>query len=81
MPSMMSISPPVGHGPLWLSVQKAGQVAQPSGMCSTSMIVTESPYALLEWMRILSRPREPGRTRLVWSARMTNFVSEAEPSA
>jgi hypothetical protein len=26
LPSMMSISPPCGHGPFWLVVQKAGQV-------------------------------------------------------
>jgi hypothetical protein len=40
VPSIISISPPFGHGPAWLSVQNAGQVAHPSGMCCTLRTMT-----------------------------------------
>ena len=48
MPSMMSISPPAGHGPASLRVQKAGQVAQPAGMCARSRMNIASSYAFSE---------------------------------
>lgn len=48
MPSMMSTSPPAGHRPTSLRVQKAGQVAQPVGMCVRSRMITASSYAFCE---------------------------------
>ena len=62
IPSMMSISPPLGHGPAWLRVQNAGQVAQPAGMCDKSRTIIASSYAFRDEMRMLSRPRADGLT-------------------
>jgi len=73
MPSMMSISPPLGHGPAWLRVQNAGQVAQPAGMCARSRTNIPSSYAFREEMRMLSRPRADGLTMDQSSARMMNL--------
>ena len=70
---MMSISPPEGHGPAWLRVQKAGQVAQPAGMCARSRTNIASSYALCEEMRTLSRPRAVELTMDQSSARMMNL--------
>jgi hypothetical protein len=78
MPSMISISPPAGHGPAWLRVQKAGQVAQPVGMCAKSRTKIASSYAFCEEMRMLSRPRADGSTVDQSSARMVNLPSPAE---
>src|SRR5216684_7579673 len=70
---MMSISPPEGHGPAWLRVQKAGQVAQPAGMCARSRTNIASSYALCEEKRTLSRPRAVELTMDQSSARMMNL--------
>jgi len=78
VPSMMSISPPAGHGPCWLRVQKAGQVAQPAGMCAKSRTNIASSYAVCEEMRTLSRPRADGSTMDQSSARMTNLSPVAK---
>lgn len=75
VPSMMSISPPSGQGPAWLSDQKAGQVAHPCGMCWRSRMATESVYARLDKIRMLSLPVP--LTTLVLSARMTKESIDA----
>src|SRR5712672_2616256 len=80
MPSMMSISPPLGHGPVLLRVQNAGQVAHPAGMCSTSRTMIESSYAFCEWMRTLERPRRLSSTKDTSSARIMNWLSCTEES-
>ena len=81
LPSMMSISPPAGHGPAWLRVQKAGQVAQPAGIWARSRTNIPSSYAFCEEMRMLSRPRALGLTMDQSSARMMNlYPSGAENS-
>jgi hypothetical protein len=74
----MSISPPVGHGPLRLVDQNAGHVPQPVGMCFRSSTTSESPYAALLEMRTESRPRSLGeRTREV-EARMMKDDPETD---
>ena len=75
---MMSISPPAGHGPCWLKDQKAGQVAQPAGICARSSTKIASSYALCEEMRMLSRPRALGPTMDQSSARITNVSLSAK---
>jgi hypothetical protein len=75
---MMSISPPLGHGPFSLRVQKAGQVAQPAGMCARSSTIKASSYAVFEEMRMLSRPRALGSTMLTSSARIKNLFPTTE---
>ena len=78
MPSMISISPPAGHGPAWLRVQKAGQVAQPVGMCARSRTNIPSLYAFCEVMRKLSRPRADASTVDQSSTRIVNVPPSAE---
>ena len=67
---MMSISPPFGQGPAWLTVQKAGQVAQPVGICEMSSTIIEPPNEAFEEMRTLARPRVEEETTFELSARM-----------
>src|SRR5712671_4405770 len=74
VPSMMSTSPPAGHGPVLLRVQNAGQVAHPTGMCATSRTTIESSYTFCEWMRMLERPRAAGSTMDTSSARIMNWL-------
>ena len=74
---MISISPPLGHGPVALLVQNAGQVAHPSGICDKSRTMTESSYDFLDWIRTLSRPLAFAGTTLKSSARITNVLSDA----
>lgn len=42
-----------------VQVQKAGQVAQPLGMCLTRIATTPSPILSMEWIRIDFRPPPP----------------------
>lgn len=58
-------------------VQKAGQVAHPSGICARSRTMIESLYAWCDMIRMLSRPLAVGWTTFVASARMINVLFEA----
>jgi hypothetical protein len=75
---MMSISPPCGQATSLFTVQKAGQVAQPVGICEMSSTIIESPNLSFEEMWMLGRPRAPGGTTFELSACMKNFFPFAE---